>query len=48
MAELRVANFNDDLMKRLKAGAALSSSTIKEFVEKLLTEALRYRAGRVK
>jgi hypothetical protein len=46
MAELRVANINSDLMAKVKAGAALSSCTIKEFVERLLTEALRRRVGR--
>ena len=44
MAELRVVNINDSLMARVKSGAALAGLTIREFVEKLLTEALRYRA----
>jgi hypothetical protein len=43
MAELRVANFNDGLMAKLKSEAALSGSTIKDFLERLVDEALRPR-----
>jgi hypothetical protein len=46
MAELRVKKLDDSLMARVKAGAALAGVTIAEFVATLLTEALRYRAGR--
>ena len=46
MAELRVTNLDDSLMARVKAGAALAGLSIREFVAKLLTEALKHRAGR--
>ena len=46
MAELRVANLDDRLMARVKAGAALSDLKVGEFIAKLLAEALRAREGR--
>jgi hypothetical protein len=46
MAELRVKNFNDDLMARMKSAAVLARCTVKEFVETLIAEALRRREGR--
>ena len=46
MAELRVTNLDDSLMARVKAGAAMAGLSIREFVAKLLTEALKRRDGR--
>jgi hypothetical protein len=40
MAELRIAKFNDDLMLRLKTAAVMSRTTIKDYLEKLVAEAL--------
>jgi len=43
MAALRIAKFDDKLMVRVKTEAVIAGLTIKEFVEKLLAEALRRR-----
>ena len=46
MADLRVPDIDDNLMARLKAGAALAQTTLKAFVVILLTQGLKQRDGR--
>ena len=46
MADLRVPDIDENLMARLKAGAALAKTTLKAFVVVLLTQALKQRDGR--
>ena len=46
MADLRVPDIDENLMARLKAGAALAKTTLKAFVVVLLAQALKQRDGR--
>jgi hypothetical protein len=46
MADLRVPDIDENLMARLKAGAALAKTTLKAFVVVLLTQSLKQRDGR--
>ena len=46
MAELRVANFDDELMARLKAAAAIARMPMNEFVPVIIAQILKIREGR--
>lgn len=46
MAELRVANFDDELMARLKAAAALARLPMNEFIPVIIAQVLKLREGR--
>ncbi len=46
MAELRVADFDDELMARLKSSAALAKLSMREFVQLIIAQALKAREGR--
>jgi hypothetical protein len=46
MAELRVKDFDDDLMARVKAAAALARVSIKEYVEMAARKALSRKVSK--
>ena len=46
MAELRVANFDDELMAKLKAAAAIARMPLNEFIPVIITQVLKIREGR--